>query len=62
MSRPPVKRGSDPRIFAKKLGVSRRTAYRDLQALEASVGVPVWNNLGRWGVFARRAAARAALQ
>ena len=42
--------GIRPEDLAKKLGVSRRTAYRDLQALEASVGVPVWNNLGRWGV------------
>ena len=42
--------GIRPEDLAKKLGVSRRTAYRDLQALEATVGVPVWNNLGRWGV------------
>ena len=42
--------GIRPDDLAKKLGVSRRTAYRDLQALEASVGVPVWNSLGRWGV------------
>ena len=42
--------GIRPEDLARKLGVSRRTAYRDLKALEATVGVPVWNHLGRWGV------------
>jgi predicted DNA-binding transcriptional regulator YafY len=36
--------------LARRLGVSRRTAYRDLQALEREIGIPVWNQAGRWGV------------
>lgn len=36
--------------LAHRIGVSRRTAYRDLRALEADIGVAVWNENGRWGV------------
>lgn len=42
--------GIRPEDLAKKLGVSRRTAYRDLQALEREVEMPIWNEHGRWGV------------
>ncbi len=35
--------------LARRVGVSRRTAYRDLRALEADIGVAVWNENGRWG-------------
>lgn len=36
--------------IARRVGVSRRTAYRDLHALEAEIGAAVWNENGRWGV------------
>ena len=42
--------GIRPSDLAKKLGVSRRTAYRDLKALELEVDIPIWNEHGRWGV------------
>ena len=42
--------GIRPSDLAKKLGVSRRTAYRDLKALEMEVDIPIWNEHGRWGV------------
>lgn len=42
--------GLRPEDLAKRLGVSRRTAYRDLQALEREVEMPIWNEHGRWGV------------
>ena len=42
--------GIRPNDLAKRLGVSRRTAYRDLKALEMEVDVPIWNEHGRWGV------------
>lgn len=35
--------------IARRVGVSRRTAYRDLRALEGDIGVAVWNENGRWG-------------
>ena len=44
------KAGIRPEDLAKRLGVSRRTAYRDLQALEREVEMPIWNEHGRWGV------------
>jgi proteasome accessory factor B len=31
-------------------GMSRRTVYRDLQALEGEIGIPLWSDGGRWGV------------
>jgi len=42
--------GIRPEDLARLLGVSRRTAYRDLKALELEVDVPIWNEHGRWGV------------
>ena len=38
---------------ARVAGVSRRTAYRDLAAVEAEAGVPVWNDRGLWGIDQR---------
>ena len=35
------------------IGMSRRTAYRDLKALQDEVGVPVWNLDGLWGIEER---------
>lgn len=37
--------------IARRVGVSKRTVYRDLVALESEIGVPVWNDgRGTWGV------------
>jgi len=36
--------------IARRVGVSKRTVYRDLRALEDEIGVPVWSQDGRWGV------------
>jgi predicted DNA-binding transcriptional regulator YafY len=32
------------------VGMSRRTVYRDLQALEGEIGIPLWSEGGRWGI------------
>ena len=37
--------------IAKRLGVSRRTAYRDLVALEGELQLPTWSEDGRWGIL-----------
>jgi predicted DNA-binding transcriptional regulator YafY len=34
------------------VGMSRRTVYRDLQALEGEIGIPLWSEGGRWGIVA----------
>jgi predicted DNA-binding transcriptional regulator YafY len=30
--------------------MSRRTVYRDLQALEGEIGIPTWSEGGKWGI------------
>jgi predicted DNA-binding transcriptional regulator YafY len=42
--------GVTPDDLARFLGMSRRTAYRDLRALEDELGIPVWAEGGRWGL------------
>lgn len=37
--------------LAERIGVSRRTAYRDLTALEGELGLPTWSEGGRWGIL-----------
>ena len=39
--------------IARQVGMSRRTVYRDLRALEGELGIPVWSENGRWGVDSR---------
>lgn len=36
--------------IARQAGVSKRTVYRDLRALEEEIGIPLWSEAGRWGV------------
>lgn len=36
--------------IARRVGMSRRTVYRDLVALQSELGVPVWGERGVWGV------------
>jgi len=45
--------GATPEEIAAFVGMSRRTAYRDLAALEAEIGIPLWADGGRWGVDGR---------
>ena len=37
--------------IAERLGISRRTAYRDLVALEGELAMPTWSDGGRWGIL-----------
>jgi predicted DNA-binding transcriptional regulator YafY len=37
--------------IAERVGISRRTAYRDLVALEGELEMPTWSDGGRWGIL-----------
>ncbi len=37
--------------IAERVGISRRTAYRDLVALQGELGMPTWADGGRWGIL-----------
>jgi predicted DNA-binding transcriptional regulator YafY len=40
--------GLSAREIARRIDVNVRTAYRDLHAIETELGVPVWEEHGRW--------------
>ncbi len=40
---------------AERVGMSVRTVYRDLVAIERELGVPLWADAGRWGVDQEKA-------
>lgn len=42
-------RGVTPDEISRIAGVSKRTIYRDLTALEREVGIRIWSADGRWG-------------
>jgi predicted DNA-binding transcriptional regulator YafY len=42
--------GATPDQIAAFTGVSRRTSYRDLTAIEREMGIPLWSGEGRWGL------------
>jgi predicted DNA-binding transcriptional regulator YafY len=42
--------GATVDAVAAFVGMSRRTVYRDLRALEGEIGIPLWSEGGRWGV------------
>jgi proteasome accessory factor B len=42
--------GIRPDEIARRTGMSKRTVYRDLRALESELRLPVWSEGGRWGV------------
>lgn len=37
--------------IAVRLGISKRTAYRDLTALGGELGLPTWSDAGLWGIL-----------
>src|SRR5665811_2528273 len=42
--------GASVDAVAGFVGMSRRTVYRDLRALEGEIGIPLWSEDGRWGI------------
>ena len=42
--------GATPDAIAGFVGMSRRTVYRDLQALEGEIEIPLWSEGGKWGI------------
>lgn len=42
--------GVTPGEIARRTGMSKRTVYRDLRALQDEMQVPLWSGEGRWGV------------
>ncbi|MBA3778319.1 MAG: transcriptional regulator [Chloroflexi bacterium] len=42
--------GIGAREIAKQIGVSTRTVYRDLRAMDEEAGLPLWQESGRWGL------------
>ncbi len=38
--------------LADQVGVSRRTIYRDLEAMDLDAGLPIWNDRGKFGLDA----------
>ena len=38
--------------IAGRIGVSVRTVYRDLNAIEGEIGIPFWSEGGQWGLAA----------
>jgi predicted DNA-binding transcriptional regulator YafY len=42
--------GITPGEIARRTGTSRRTVYRDLDAIGQELGMPVWGENGRWGM------------
>ena len=44
--------GVSAATLARQIGVSKRTIYRDLDAMDMDAGLPVWNDGGRFGLEA----------
>jgi proteasome accessory factor B len=42
--------GISAQALSDRIGVSKRTVYRDLQAMELDADLPIWQNAGRWGL------------
>jgi predicted DNA-binding transcriptional regulator YafY len=42
--------GISAQAIADRIGVSKRTVYRDLQAMELDADLPIWQDGGRWGL------------
>ena len=50
--RGPGETGVRPEEIARQTGMSPRTVYRDLKAIETELRMPVWSDEGRWGMDA----------
>ena len=44
--------GIPAQAIADRIGVSKRTVYRDLIAMEEEADLPIWQDRGRWGLEA----------
>jgi proteasome accessory factor B len=44
--------GISPAEIARRTGMSKRSIYRDLEALQIEMQVPLWSEKGKWGVEA----------
>lgn len=44
--------GISPAEIARRTGMSKRSIYRDLEALQSEMQVPLWSEKGKWGVEA----------
>jgi predicted DNA-binding transcriptional regulator YafY len=42
--------GLSAQELADRIGVSKRTVYRDLQAMDFNAGLPIWQDAGKWGL------------
>ena len=42
--------GISPAEIARRTGMSKRSIYRDLEALQTEMQVPLWSDKGKWGV------------
>ena len=42
--------GLSAQALADRIGVSKRTVYRDLQAMDADAELPIWQEAGKWGL------------
>jgi len=42
--------GLSAQAVAERIGVSKRTVYRDLLAMETDANLPIWQNNGKWGL------------
>ena len=47
--------GCAPQEIAKRIGMSVRTVYRDLTAIDVELGMPVWSEGGKWGIDSAKA-------
>ena len=43
-------RGISPAEIARRTGMAKRSIYRDLNALQTEMQVPLWSDRGKWGV------------
>ena len=42
--------GISAQAIADQIGVSKRTVYRDLIAMELDADLPIWQDKGKWGL------------
>ena len=42
--------GMSAQAMADRIGVAKRTIYRDIEAMDLDAGLPIWNDAGRFGL------------